>query len=203
MGHPVDVKIDLDRDVFLRTLVRELATSLESVIGLQEASGYISLVGQAVGTQIDEMYLEALHICHRGQMATAAYLLHHRPTRTLTYVKAGHPPPLVVCPDGSSRYLDGPVSPPVGPVPDARYRQGETTLADGAAVLLYTDGLIERRRERLDVGLERLTETARRGTGLDVHDLCELFLDHQPGAEYPDDRALLLIRPDFFSRPAR
>ncbi|MFF8726272.1 methanogen output domain 1-containing protein [Streptomyces sp. NPDC015171] len=62
MSHPVDVKIDLDRDVFLRTLVRELATSLESVIGLEEASGYISLVGQAVGTQIDEMYLKALGV---------------------------------------------------------------------------------------------------------------------------------------------
>jgi len=54
------VEIPLDRDVFLRTLVRELATSLESVIGLEEASGYVSLVGQAVGTQIDEMYLQAL-----------------------------------------------------------------------------------------------------------------------------------------------
>jgi hypothetical protein len=50
-------EIPLDRDIFLRTLVRELATSLEMVIGLDEASGYISLVGQAVGNQIDEMYL--------------------------------------------------------------------------------------------------------------------------------------------------
>lgn len=57
-----DVEIPLDRDVFLRTLVRELATSLESVIGLEEASGYVSLVGQAVGTQIDEMYLRALGV---------------------------------------------------------------------------------------------------------------------------------------------
>ncbi len=62
MSRPVDVEIGLDRDVFLRTLVRELATSLESVIGLEEASGYISLVGQAVGTQIDEMYLKALGV---------------------------------------------------------------------------------------------------------------------------------------------
>ncbi|MFF2205075.1 methanogen output domain 1-containing protein [Streptomyces sp. NPDC058145] len=60
MGQVSDVEIPLDRDVFLRTLVRELATSLESVIGLEEASGYVSLVGQAVGTQIDEMYLKAL-----------------------------------------------------------------------------------------------------------------------------------------------
>ncbi len=146
---------------------------------------------------------EYLHLYHRGQMATAAYLLYHRPTRTLTYVKAGHPPPLVVRPDGSSRYLDGPISPPVGPIPGARYRQGETTLAAGEALLLYTDGLIERRGERLDTGLDRLTETARRGVGLNVSDLCELFLNHQSGADYPDDRALLLVRPDSHSTPAQ
>ena len=57
-----DAEIGLDRDVFLRTLLRELATSLESVIGLEEASGYISVVGQAVGTQIDEMYLKTLGV---------------------------------------------------------------------------------------------------------------------------------------------
>ncbi|MFG2576761.1 SpoIIE family protein phosphatase [Streptomyces sp. NPDC048481] len=154
---------------------------------------------QAVLTELNEY----LHLYHRGQMATAVYLLYDRPTRTLTYVKAGHPPPLVVRPDGSSRYLDGPICPPVGPVPGARYHQGQTTLAEGESVLLYTDGLIERRREPLDTGLDRLTETALRGAGMNVHDLCELFLDHQPGADYPDDRALLLARPGSPSRPAR
>ncbi|MDQ0933234.1 SpoIIE family protein phosphatase [Streptomyces turgidiscabies] len=147
---------------------------------------------QAVLTELNEY----LHLYHRGQMATAAYLLFHRPTRTLTYVKAGHPPPLVIRPDGSSRYLDGPISPPIGPVPGACYRQSETTLTEGESVLLYTDGLIERRREPLDTGLARLTETALRGAGMNVPDLCELFLHHQPGADYPDDRALLLARPN-------
>ncbi|WP_373431600.1 PP2C family protein-serine/threonine phosphatase [Streptomyces achromogenes] len=85
---------------------------------------------EAVLTELNEY----LHLYHRGQMATAAYLLYHRPTRTLTYVKAGHPPPLVVRPDGSSRYLEGPICPPVGPVPGARYHQGQTTLAEGEAV---------------------------------------------------------------------
>ncbi|MDI5964998.1 methanogen output domain 1-containing protein [Streptomyces sp. SL13] len=75
MGHPVDVEIDLDRDVFLRTLVRELATSLESVIGLEEASGYISVVGQAVGTQIDEMYLKALGVERLSPEQVAAALV--------------------------------------------------------------------------------------------------------------------------------
>ncbi|MFC8201634.1 SpoIIE family protein phosphatase [Streptomyces sp. NPDC057298] len=146
---------------------------------------------------------EYLHLYHRGHMATAAYLLFHRPTRTLTYVKAGHPPPLVIHPDGSSRYLDGPISPPAGPVPEARFRLGEITLAPGEAVLLYTDGLIERRGETLDTGLARLTDTARRGAGLNVPDLCELFLNHQPGADYHDDRALLLLRPHSPPSPAQ
>ncbi|MDQ0585421.1 hypothetical protein [Streptomyces rishiriensis] len=55
----------------------------------------------------------------------------------------------------------------------------------------------------MDTGLDRLTETARLGAGLNVHDLCELFLNHQPGVDYPDDRALLLVRPDSPSPPAR
>jgi predicted ArsR family transcriptional regulator len=68
-------EIPLDRDVFLRTLVRELATSLETVIGLDEASGYISLVGQAVGNQIDEMYLEALGVDRLGPEQVAEALV--------------------------------------------------------------------------------------------------------------------------------
>jgi predicted ArsR family transcriptional regulator len=60
--HAADVDIALDRDVFMRTLVRELATSLETVVGLQEASGYISLVGQSVGEWINESYTRALAV---------------------------------------------------------------------------------------------------------------------------------------------
>jgi predicted ArsR family transcriptional regulator len=54
--------VPLERDVFLRTLVRELAGTLENVIGLEEASGYISVVGQAVGDQIDADYRRALAV---------------------------------------------------------------------------------------------------------------------------------------------
>ena len=52
--------VDLDRDVFLRGLVRHLAGSLEDVVGLEEASGYISLVGQAMGQEILGQYSQAL-----------------------------------------------------------------------------------------------------------------------------------------------
>jgi predicted ArsR family transcriptional regulator len=54
--------LDLDRDNFLRSLLRELAGTLESVVGIDEASGYISVVGAAVGDQIDEGYRNALNV---------------------------------------------------------------------------------------------------------------------------------------------
>jgi predicted ArsR family transcriptional regulator len=55
-----DLDLDLDRDVFLRTLVRTLAGTLEDVVGLEEASGYVSVVGQSVGDWINAEYRRAL-----------------------------------------------------------------------------------------------------------------------------------------------
>jgi predicted ArsR family transcriptional regulator len=57
-----ELDISLERDGFLRSLVRELAGSLEEVVGLEEASGYISLVGGAIGEQINVAYKSALGV---------------------------------------------------------------------------------------------------------------------------------------------
>lgn len=57
-----DADTGLDRDLFLRTLLRELAGTLEQVVGLQEASAYISVVGGAIGEQIDASYKRALSV---------------------------------------------------------------------------------------------------------------------------------------------
>lgn len=54
------VSIPLNRDIFLRSLIRELAGTLESVVGIDEASGFISVVGQRVGEWIDTEYKQAL-----------------------------------------------------------------------------------------------------------------------------------------------
>jgi predicted ArsR family transcriptional regulator len=55
-------EVPLERDIFLRTLVRELAGTLEDVIGLKDASGYISVVGQRIGDQINSDYRSALRV---------------------------------------------------------------------------------------------------------------------------------------------
>ena len=59
---PQSVRIPLDRDLFLRKLLRELTGLLEDVVGVDEAAGYISSVGAAMGTWIDEQYRSALDV---------------------------------------------------------------------------------------------------------------------------------------------
>ncbi len=57
-----EAQIPLERDVFLRSLLRELTGTLEEVVGLEEASGYISVVGGAIGEQIEDEYRTALAV---------------------------------------------------------------------------------------------------------------------------------------------
>lgn len=56
------LRVPLERDVFLRTLIRELSGTLQDVVGLEEASGFISVVGQRIGDQINGDYRVALGV---------------------------------------------------------------------------------------------------------------------------------------------
>lgn len=67
--------VPLERDVFLRTLIRELAGALQDVVGLEEASGYVSIVGQKVGDQINEQYRRALKVERLSREQVAAVLV--------------------------------------------------------------------------------------------------------------------------------
>jgi predicted ArsR family transcriptional regulator len=57
-----NLPIPLERDVFLRTLLRHLAGTLQKVVGLEEASGFISVVGQEMGDGINQCYKDALGV---------------------------------------------------------------------------------------------------------------------------------------------
>jgi predicted ArsR family transcriptional regulator len=59
---PAELTIGLERDIFLRRLLRELTGILQDVVGLEDASGYISVVGAAMGEQINNDYLKALQL---------------------------------------------------------------------------------------------------------------------------------------------
>jgi predicted ArsR family transcriptional regulator len=58
----IAANVPLERDVFLRTLLRHLAGTLQNVVGLEEASGFISMVGQEMGLEINSLYKNAIGV---------------------------------------------------------------------------------------------------------------------------------------------
>jgi PAS domain S-box-containing protein len=128
-------------------------------------------------------------------MTTVLLAIFEPTSGCLRFTNAGHPPALVVAPDGSARYLEHPPSVPMGVLDAPRYPEHTIVLERGSTVILYTDGLVEEPTEVLDVGLERLLIAAR-GTERDVEVLCKALLAKAlpPMARHPDDVTLLVMR---------
>ncbi|WP_328921160.1 SpoIIE family protein phosphatase [Streptomyces sp. NBC_00208] len=110
----------------------------------------------------------------------------------ITYSSAGHPPPALADPDGTVRFLDQATDPPLGASLEHTPRpQTSTTYANGATLVLYTDGLIERRGEDIDQGLQRLADRlARHGNG-QVEALADELIDLSSAT---DDTAVVVVR---------
>jgi anti-sigma regulatory factor (Ser/Thr protein kinase) len=127
-------------------------------------------------------------------MTTAMYLVVDPENELVRMVSAGHPPPLVIAPDGDAYYLPTTGGVALGASRASRYNELECALPSGSTIVLYTDGVVEIRGESLDDGLERLREIASRGHE-SVEALCdtiiaEMVVDGRP----PDDVALLAAR---------
>lgn len=69
------LNLSLERDIFLRTLIRELSGTLQDVVGLEEASGFISVVGERMATQLDQDYKSALEVSKLSRKQVADVLI--------------------------------------------------------------------------------------------------------------------------------
>jgi serine phosphatase RsbU (regulator of sigma subunit) len=103
-------------------------------------------------------------------VSTAVCLRLDPRTGELAYSRAGHPPPLLLDAAGGTAWLDGARGPVHGLAERSPRPEGRTTLGAGGTLLLFTDGLVERRGEDLDAGLARLARaaTARQAAPLDA-----------------------------------
>ncbi|MGW3989188.1 PP2C family protein-serine/threonine phosphatase [Streptomyces sp. NPDC004830] len=128
--------------------------------------------------------------------ATAVKVLIDTRSRLLIYSNAGHPPPVLLHRDGTFDLLDRATDPPLGtrehhvPRPQAglAYTPRDT-------LVLYTDGLVERRGEDIDTGLDRLTTVLRSERALPPAPLADAVLNRLDVTEgAPDDIALIVIR---------
>ncbi|PRY13968.1 SpoIIE family protein phosphatase [Kineococcus rhizosphaerae] len=181
MGHDVSAAAAMGQ---VRTLVRALAYDRSA----QPAE---------VVRRLDEL-LEGLGIT---TLATAVVLqvapAQSSPAggRTIRWCTAGHLPPVVAAPDGTAVLLagDGIV---LGLGSGQHRAQQETTLVDGATLLLYTDGLVERRDRPMDVRLAELRDAVRDLGPVDVDDLCDELLERMLPDGSDDDVAVVAVRVD-------
>ncbi len=115
-------------------------------------------------------------------------------TRTLTYASAGHPPILVIGADGSSQWLDEGRSPPLCTGHSAQRDQATVTIPDGALMIMYTDGLVERRGESIDQGLSRLQQVAVAARHDPADRVCQKLIEMAAETPTDDDTVVLCIR---------
>ncbi len=117
-------------------------------------------------------------------------------TSTVHYSSAGHPPPIEVAPGRPVQRLDGAQSVPLAVDGASRERPvARARLRPGGTLLLYTDGLIERRRESLAVGLDRAAGSLDRHRELHPDALADLLMTElAPASGFDDDVAVLVYR---------
>ncbi|MEV8531529.1 SpoIIE family protein phosphatase [Streptomyces sp. NPDC051211] len=124
--------------------------------------------------------------------ATCLYAIYDPVSHTCTVARAGHLPPLVVAPDGTTEIVELPAGPPLG-LGGMPFETAELDLAEGSQLVLYTDGLVEERTRDIGEGLE-LLRTALSHPDRDPHESCRAVLDLLLPARPTDDVALLIAR---------
>jgi anti-anti-sigma factor len=125
--------------------------------------------------------------------STCACITFDWATGRLCWASAGHPPP-VVADDGGARLLAGGVGAVLGTRGRARYGEAGTVLAPGASIVLYTDGMVERRGTVLDAGLDRLVGVVRAEHRKGAAELAGAIIDVLLADGQDDDAALVVAR---------
>jgi serine phosphatase RsbU (regulator of sigma subunit) len=174
-GHGVRAAVTMGR---LRTAIKTLAR--------------LELPPAETLQQLDELMHELGQ--REPHFATCVYAVFDAVSGTCEVASAGHLPPLLVSPDGQREFLDVAPAPPLG-IGSGPIHTRVFKIRDGSLLVLYTDGLVERRTSDIDEGLARLRDTFGPGsTARPLEELCKatlagVYADHQR-----DDIAVLMAR---------
>ncbi|WP_269856934.1 SpoIIE family protein phosphatase [Streptomyces sp. RPT161] len=171
MGHGIRAAATMGQ---LRTVARTLAT--------------LEMQPDQVLTRLDETASGV----GDGQFATCVCAVYDPVDRSCTLACAGHLPPVVVAPGGGSRPVDLPAGVPLG-VGGVDFESVEITMPEGGILSLYTDGLIERRGQDIDEGLELLCRTLA-DRGRDLEESCDAVLTALVPEGSEDDIAVIMAR---------
>ena len=143
----------------------------------------------AVVTRLDRLMKQG----EEERMATLSYALIDLDAETIRYTSAGHPPPLMIGPDGAAAFLWDGRSTPLGVGGEAEHEEeAEAAFPAGSTLVLYTDGLVEVPGEPLDTGLARLEEAVL-AAGSEPDAICAALTSGLDAVEPRDDVALLAL----------
>ncbi|WP_445525606.1 SpoIIE family protein phosphatase [Streptomyces cyslabdanicus] len=182
LGHGVQASASMGR---LRTAVRTLAD--------------IDLAPDELLTHLDDvvarMSAEAGAEGRPGEVgATCLYAVYDPVTRRCTLARAGHPPPVLVPPDGPPRRVELPSGPPLG-LGGLPFESVELQLPEGSVLSFYTDGLVESRERDTEAGHRLLCKALAAAGGGSLEETCDRVLRTLlPAGGASDDAALLLAR---------
>jgi serine phosphatase RsbU (regulator of sigma subunit) len=143
---------------------------------------------------------EAIAHMHTETLATAAVARLERPGDDspgwrLRWANAGHPPPIVLGADGTVTVLGGGLGDLLLGMDAAAVRsESVVDLPPDATVVLYTDGLVERRGSTLDEGMAQLAAAVHDVAGLPLEELCDVLLARMLDGRPQDDVALVAVR---------
>src|SRR5262249_25714775 len=154
----------------LRSATRALAVREDPVGVLEALDSYVTTTRQ-------------------GHLSSIAYVVLDPIARTADYAIAGHPPPLLRAPDGSTAFIEDTRGPLLGRAKPGTRRSVRHPIEPGSTLVLYTDGLVERRGEALDAGLARLGYlVAETPPAMHPEGLCDGLLQRlADGGTAPDD----------------
>ncbi|MDN0197625.1 SpoIIE family protein phosphatase [Streptomyces sp. S.PNR 29] len=185
VGHGVQASATMGR---LRTAVRTLAD--------------VDLAPDELLTQLDDivLHLDAERTTEDAETsdspgeigATCLYAVYDPVSRRCSMARAGHPPPVLVAPDGRAALLDLPAGPPLG-LGGLPFETAEFDVPEGSVLALYTDGLVKAADRDMDDGVARLRQ-ALGGTGRPLEETCDRVLRCLLTDRPADDVALLLAR---------
>jgi GAF domain-containing protein/anti-sigma regulatory factor (Ser/Thr protein kinase) len=129
-----------------------------------------------------------------SRMATYLYGVIDANRACFRFVNGSHPPPVLVRPDGTAEIIEGPLTPPLGTSPVTAVDETRVDLEPGSTLVLYTDGLVERRGERLSTRQQEL-HAAAAAAPAEPDLLCEALIEHMIGDTAPaDDVAILTVQ---------
>jgi serine phosphatase RsbU (regulator of sigma subunit) len=173
-GHSVQAAAAMSQ---LRSMLRAL------LVDRQESPAAVLRRLEHTSRVLGSTQLASVVLAHLDTTATGGH--------TLTWSNAGHPPPILRQPAGSTELLED-RDPLLGAVRHASRRNHTISLPPGSALLFYTDGLVETRHSLIDTGITRTRDLLSAAAGKPVDEVVDL-LCALPEKHYEDDLAVLLL----------